>query len=88
MSIANKVILHPRDGGGIAVVSPCECGLTLEQIARKDVPAGMPFLIVDRSELPSDLTYFEAWTADFSEPDGVGIGAAAWFAEQAQNNGG
>jgi hypothetical protein len=32
----------------------------------------------------SDLRTFRgAWEADFTNPDGVGIGADAWFAEQA-----
>lgn len=77
----DKVILYPSDGG-LCIVFPCECGLTVEQIARKDVPAGKPYLIVDCSDLPTDQTYIDAWTADFSDPDGVGIGAEAWFAEQ------
>lgn len=82
----DKVIIYPQDNGYLALVHPCECGLTVEEIARKDVPAGKPFLILSQSDLPSDLTYINAWTADFSTPDGVGIGADAWFAEQ--HNGG
>lgn len=79
----DKTILFPRDDGGLVFVYPCACGLTVEDIARKDVPAGKPFLIVDNADLPTDRTYIDAWTADFSQPDGVGIGPDAWFAEQA-----
>ena len=78
-----KRIVYPRDDGGIAEITPVlECGLTLEEIAAKDVPAGKPFRIVDVAELPSDYTFFNAWEADFSNPDGHGIGHEAWFAEQ------
>jgi len=42
-----------------------------------------PFRIIDASAIPTDRTYRDAWTADFSIPDGHGIGADAWFAEQA-----
>lgn len=77
-----SVILYPIDGG-IAEVIPCDCGLSVDEIARKDVPAGLPYLIVDTADLPADRTYRDAWTADFSEPHGHGIGAEAWFAEQA-----
>lgn len=82
----DKVIIYPDDDGSLSLVFPAPCGLTVAEIARKDVPAGKPYLIVDRSDIPSDTTYMAAWTADFSEPDGVGVGPEAWFAEQ--NNGG
>ncbi len=42
-----------------------------------------PFRIIPASAIPEDRTYRDAWTADFSAPDGHGIGAEAWFAEQA-----
>jgi hypothetical protein len=78
----NQIIVYPSDGS-LAVVYPCgDCGLPVSEIARKDVPAGVPYLIVNVSDLPEDRTYRDAWTADFSNPDGVGIGADAWFAEQ------
>jgi hypothetical protein len=78
------MIIYPNDDGGLAMVLPAlNCGLTVEEIARKDVPAGKPFLIVDNDDLPEDRAYMDAWTADFTEPDGYGIGHEAWFAEQA-----
>jgi hypothetical protein len=58
----NKRIIYPNDEGGVAVVVPAdECGLTIEQIAAKDVPAGKPFKIVDVSEIPDDRTFRNAW---------------------------
>lgn len=58
----NKRIIYPNDDGGVAVVIPTlECGLTIEQIAEKDVPAGKPFKIVDLSEIPTDRTFRAAW---------------------------
>ena len=78
-----KAIIYPNDQGGIAVIIPAQdCGISLEEIARKDVPAGIPFRIIDAADIPQDRTYREAWTADFSAPDGYGIGSDAWFAEQ------
>ena len=79
-------ILYPQEHGSVAMVIPApDCGLTIEEIARKDVPAGVPYLIVDESDLPDDHTYFNAWEADFSNPHGHGIGHEAWFAEQERN---
>jgi hypothetical protein len=57
----NKRIIYPTDEGGVAVIIPADCGLTIEQIAAKDVPAGKPFEIVDVSDIPSDRTFRGAW---------------------------
>jgi hypothetical protein len=64
----NQRIIFPNDDGGVSVIVPAaECGLTIEQIAAKDVPAGKPFKIVEASDIPVDRTFRAAWTADFSE---------------------
>ena len=58
----NQRIIYPTDEGGVAVIIPApECGLTIEQIAAKDVPAGKPYKIVDGSDIPSDRTFRNAW---------------------------
>ena len=57
-----KLILYPTADGGVAVIVPTEeCGLTIEAIAAKDVPAGTPFKIVDAADIPSDRTFRNAW---------------------------
>ncbi|MCA3377349.1 MAG: hypothetical protein INF64_09505 [Roseomonas sp.] len=82
-----QAIIYPNNEGGIAIIIPAPgCGLTLEEIARKDVPAGVAFRIIPASAIPTDRTFRDAWTADFSAPDGHGIGAEAWFSEQESNN--
>lgn len=59
----NQRIIYPTDDGGVAVIVPApNSGLTIEQIAAKDVPAGKPFEIVDVSEVPSDRTFRGAWS--------------------------
>jgi len=68
-----KVIIYRQDNGAVAVVIPCDCGLTIEQIAAKDVPTGKPYKIVNASDIPSDRTQREAWTVDEADlTDGVG----------------
>lgn len=67
---------------GIAVIIPSDA-LPVEEVARKDVPAGVPYLIINVVDIPEDRTFRNAWTADFTTPHGVGIGADAWFEEQA-----
>ena len=57
-----KRIIYPTDEGGVAVIVPAyECGLSIEEIAAKDVPAGKPFKIVDVADIPSDRTFRNAW---------------------------
>jgi len=58
----NQRIIFPNDDGGVSVIVPAaECGLTIEEIAAKDVPAGKPFQIVDVADIPSDRTFRNAW---------------------------
>lgn len=59
----NKRIIYPTDDGGVAVIVPAPgCGLTLEEIARKDVPFGKPYQIIDIADIPTDRTFRNAWT--------------------------
>ena len=79
----NQRIIYPTDDGGVAIIIPApECGLSIEEIAAKDVPEGKTYKIVDVTDIPEDRTFRNAWEADFSNPDGYGIGAEAWFAMQ------
>lgn len=57
----DKRIIYTKPDGGVAVIIPADCGLTVEQIAAKDVPAGAEFKIVDVSEIPADRTFRAAW---------------------------
>jgi hypothetical protein len=58
----NQRIIYPTDNGGVAVIIPAvECGLTVEEIAKKDVPQGKIFKIVDVSDIPTDRTFRNAW---------------------------
>jgi hypothetical protein len=61
--IMNKRIVYQNDDGGISIIVPTEeCGLTIEEIAAKDVPTGKAYNIVDVSEIPTDRTFRDAWT--------------------------
>jgi hypothetical protein len=58
----NKRIIYQNDDGGVSIIVPApECGLTIEEIAAKDVPAGKEFKIVDVSDIPEDRTFRSAW---------------------------
>ena len=58
----NQRIIYSTPEGGVAVIIPAtECGLTIEEIAAKDVPEGRPFQIVDVTDIPNDRTFRNAW---------------------------
>jgi len=58
----DKRIIYPTDDGGVAVIVPApNSGLTIAEIAKKDVPAGKEYQIVNVSDIPSDRTFRNAW---------------------------
>lgn len=75
--MSTQCIAYPV-AGGIAVIHPTSGDLTAEQIAKKDVPEGVPYRILAVSDIPTDRTFRDAWVLDFSEPDGFGVSADAW----------
>jgi hypothetical protein len=69
----DKRIIYKNDDGTVSIIVPANCGLTVEQIAQKDVPTGKSYKIVNVSEISSDRTFRNAWTIDDAElTDGVG----------------
>ena len=68
-----KCIIYQNDTGGVAVLIPADCGLTIEQIAAKDVPTGKAYKIVDAADIPTDRQWRAEWTVDEADlTDGVG----------------
>lgn len=58
----DKRIIYPTDDGGVAIIVPAPgTGLTIEQIAQKDVPPGKPYQIIDAADVPDDRSYRNAW---------------------------
>jgi len=47
-------IIYQNETGGVAIIIPCDCGLTIEEIAAKDVPTGKAYKIVDVADIPTD----------------------------------
>ena len=60
--MSNFRVIYPTDDGGVAIIVPApECGLTIEEIAAKDVPEGKEYKIIDTADVPSDRTFRNAW---------------------------
>ena len=58
--MTNQRIIYPTPEGGVVVVIPSG-EISIEEVAAKDVPAGVEYKIVDVSEIPSDRTFRSAW---------------------------
>ena len=66
-------IIYQNETGGVSLLIPADCGLTIEQIAAKDVPTGKPYKIVDVSDIPTDRQWRDQWTVDVADlNDGEG----------------
>ena len=52
-----------QDNGTVAIIIPTDnCGLTVQQIQAKDVPADKTSYIIDATEVPTDRSFRNAWT--------------------------
>lgn len=70
---AKRIIYRTEDGGVAVIVPSPNCELTIEQVAAKDVPTGVPYKIVDVADVPSDRTFRNAWEVAVEDlTDGVG----------------
>ena len=63
MANSDKRFIYNNDEGGISIVIPSDnCPLTLEQIKDKDCPSGKTVYTVDKSAIPTDRSFRDAWT--------------------------
>ena len=63
MATSDKRIIYTNDAGNLCIVVPTDnCGLTIEQIQAKDIPSGKTSYIVDKSSIPTDRSFRDAWT--------------------------
>lgn len=71
-----KVIIYKQASGVLAVIRPTEEALAIygiEAIAKKDVPSGLPYKIINSEDIPSDRSQRNSWTVDDADlTDGVG----------------
>ena len=70
-------IIYKNLDNSVGVIIPSQEVLgfaTVIQVAEKDVPAELPYWIVETSLIPTDRTFRSAWEIDenFGKPDGFG----------------
>lgn len=58
-------IIYTNIDGSLSVLSPSPAWKgTMEELAIKDVPAGLPYEIVEDSAIPTDRTFRNAWALE------------------------
>ena len=63
MANSDKRIIYTDDDGCCCILTPADnSDLTVEQIKDKDVPSGKTAYIVDKSAIPTDRSFRDAWT--------------------------
>ena len=74
-------IIYKQDSGVVSIIMPnlneinpaTGSAFTIDEIAKKDVPTGKKYKIIDDSDVPTDRSFRDAWTVDESNlTDGVG----------------
>jgi hypothetical protein len=82
----DKRIVYTTPDGGVAVLIPSG-ELPVTEVARKDVPQGVGYKILDLANIEStisDRTFRGAWEADFETPDGYGDPEGYWAEKEAE----
>jgi len=76
-----RVVFSRNGDGCVSVIYPVETAInpktgeifTIEEIAKKDVPTGVKYKIVEDSDIPSDSSFRDAWRVEQTDlTDGVG----------------
>tara|TARA_R100001460_G_scaffold58760_1_gene98575 strand:+ start:1406 stop:1642 length:237 start_codon:yes stop_codon:yes gene_type:complete len=74
-------IIYLNEDGIAAIINPITTEInlatgknfTVEEIAKKDVPTGKKYKIVEDSDIPTDRSFRDAWVVDETNlTDGVG----------------
>ena len=74
-------IIYKQDSGVVSIIMPnlneinpaTGVVFTIDEIAKKDVPTGKKYKIIEDSDVPTDRSFRDAWTVDESNlTDGVG----------------
>ena len=63
MANSDYRFVYTRDDGGVSIVCPSDnCELTLQQIKDKDCPKDRTVYTVNKSAIPTDRSFRNAWT--------------------------
>ena len=84
-----KRVIYENQDKSVGILIPTQECIDLfgiETIAKKDVPSGLPYWIVDTETMPSDRTFRGAWEIDESIGKAHGIGSQYYTFEDVLAN--
>lgn len=79
-----KVVIFEQNDGSVAILYPvteCIDIYGIDALAKKDVPPGLQYWIVDAESVPTDRAYRDAWRIDHAAmgwPHGFGCAASTF----------
>ena len=63
MAKSDTRFIYTDDNGNVCIVCPADnCTLTLDEIKAKDCTSGKTFYTVNKSAIPTDRSFRDAWT--------------------------
>ena len=63
MAKSDTIFIYTDDNGNVCIVCPADnCTLTLDEIKAKDCPSGKTVYTVNKSAIPTDRSFRDAWT--------------------------
>ena len=63
MAKSDTRFIYTDDNGNVCIVCPANnCSLTLDEIKAKDCPSGKTVYTVNKSAIPTDRSFRDAWT--------------------------
>tara|TARA_Y100000114_G_scaffold154498_1_gene176670 strand:+ start:1107 stop:1307 length:201 start_codon:yes stop_codon:yes gene_type:complete len=63
MPNSDKRIVYLESDGSVSILCPSDnTSLTVEEIQAKDVPDGLTSFIIDKTDVPTDRSFRDAWT--------------------------
>jgi hypothetical protein len=65
-------IIYPNNNTISVIIPSNNISMDVHEIARKYVPSGLKYKIINIEDIPSDRTFREAWIYDFNNYDGIG----------------
>jgi hypothetical protein len=66
-----NIICYPNENI-LSLIIPTIKVVNIDNLAKNTVPYGVPYKIIQNSDIPQDRQFRDAWSLDFSNPDGFG----------------
>lgn len=70
--VINMSIICYQNENSLSLIVPAISKINIQDLAKSVVPYGVPYKLIHASNIPQDRKFRNAWSLDFSNPDGYG----------------